>query len=288
MGQDHPAKKISFTFKGNSQLAWIGEKGEVLRESGLLGIEMERTTRADALYGLPVEASQDLTKVASVESNRVIKNPDRLNRLSLRVEGIDQEDFSLDGFRQTFKNNVLTVIKESLPGAEDLQTTPETVSDEYLAPTPLIQSDHPKIQRLAKRVTDSARNPLEKIEQLADWVHRKIKKRPVLSVPDALSTLKNRMGDCNEHSVLLAALARAAGIPARVETGLVYLTDRFYYHAWNLVYIGEWITVDALYGQIPADVTHLRFTSGSAHLPTDLIGLIGKVKIHIIDMELDG
>ena len=288
MGQDHPAKKISFTFKGNSQLAWIGEKGEVLRESGLLGIEMERTTRADALYGLPVEASQDLTKVASVESNRVIKNPDRLNRLSLRVEGIDQEDFSLDGFRQTFKNNVLTVIKESLPGAEDLQTTPETVSDEYLAPTPLIQSDHPKIQRLAKRVTDSARNPLEKIEQLADWVHRKIKKRPVLSVPDALSTLKNRMGDCNEHSVLLAALARAAGIPARVETGLVYLTDRFYYHAWNLVYIGEWITVDALYGQIPADVTHLRFTSASTHLPMDLIGLIGKVKIHIIDMELDG
>jgi len=121
---------------------------------------------------------------------------------------------------------------------------------------------------------------------LVDWVYTNIKKRPVLSVPDALSTLENRMGDCNEHSVLLAALARAVGIPTAVEAGLVYLTDRFYYHAWNMVYIGEWISVDALFGQIPADVTHLRFTSASTHLPMDLIGLIGKVKIHI--MEMDG
>ena len=286
MGQVHTAKKVSFTFKGNRQLAWIGEKGEILKESGLLGIEMERTTRAEALYGLPVESSQDLTKVASVESNRVIKDPNRLNRLTVRIEGIDPENFSLDGFRQTFENNILTVIKESLPGPEDFQTTPETVSDEYLSPTPLIQSDHPRIQRLAKRITASAQTPLEKIEQLMDWVYTNIKKRPVLSVPDALSTLENRMGDCNEHSVLLAALARAVGIPAAVEAGLVYLTDRFYYHAWNMVYIGEWISVDALFGQIPADVTHLRFTSTSTHLPMDLIGLIGKVKIHI--MEMDG
>ena len=119
-----------------------------------------------------------------------------------------------------------------------------------------------------------------------DWISKNIKKRPVLSVPDALSTLNNRMGDCNEHSVLLAALARAVGIPAGVEAGLVYLKGRFYYHAWNRVHIGEWISVDALFGQIPADVTHLRFTSASTHLPTDLIALIGKVRIHI--MEMDG
>ena len=57
-------------------------------------------------------------------------------------------------------------------------------------------------------------------------------------------------------------------------------------HAWNSVYIGKWISVDALFNQIPADVTHLRFAGGSKHLPMDLVGLIGKVKIHI--MELDG
>ena len=93
------------------------------------------------------------------------------------------------------------------------------------------------------------------------------------------------MGDCNEHSVLLAALARSVGIPIAVEAGLVYLKDRFYYHAWNMVYVGKWISVDALFGQIPADVTHLRFTSASTHISMDLIGLIGNVKIHILEMD---
>ena len=286
MGETRVARKVSFTLKGSSQLAWIDEKGEVLKESGLLGIEMERTTRADALFGLPVESSEDLTKVASIKSNRIIKHPDRLNRIAVRIEGIDQNPLSMSDFRQTFANNILTVNKESLPDPENLPTPSETVSHEYLSPTPLIQSDHPKIKRLANEITASAQPPLEKIEQLVDWVYTKIEKRPVLSVPDALSTLRNRTGDCNEHSVLFAALARAAGIPATVEIGLVYLKGRFYYHAWNAVYIGKWISVDALFHQIPADVTHLRFAGGSKHLPMDLVGLIGKVKIHI--MELDG
>ena len=288
MGRVHKSKKISFAFKGNRQLAWIGENGEVLKESGLLGIEMERTTRSDALYGLPVESSQDLTKVASVESNRMIKDPNRLKRLAVRIEGVEPEGLSLNGFRQTFEKGILTVIKESLPDPEDLGSPDSAVSDEFLSPTPLIQSDHIKIQHLAKRLTGSARNPLEKIERLVDWIHKEIETRPVLSVPDALSTLTHRMGDCNEHAVLLAALARAAGIPATVEAGLVFLEDRFYYHAWNAVYIGKWISIDALFGQIPADVTHLRLTRASdlKHLPVDLIGFIGKVKIHVL--ELDG
>ena len=53
-----------------------------------------------------------------------------------------------------------------------------------------------------------------KAGKLVDWVHKNLEKRPVLSVPNALETLENRIGDCNEHAVLLAAFARAAGIPA--------------------------------------------------------------------------
>ena len=112
-----------------------------------------------------------------------------------------------------------------------------------------------------------------------------IDKRPVLSLPDALSTLNNKMGDCNEHAVLLAALARAVGIPARLEAGLAYLNGRFYYHAWNLLYLGEWITADAALGQVPADVTHIRLSSGAHSLPLDLIGVIGKIQLTVIGLN---
>jgi transglutaminase-like putative cysteine protease len=113
-------------------------------------------------------------------------------------------------------------------------------------------------------------------------VHRNIEKRPVLSLPDALSTLENRVGDCNEHAVLFAALARAAGIPCRLEAGLVYLKGRFYYHAWNLVYLGRWITADALFGQVPADVSHIRLVTGSPQQQLDLMGFIGKLQLRVI------
>jgi transglutaminase-like putative cysteine protease len=120
-----------------------------------------------------------------------------------------------------------------------------------------------------------------KASKLVKWVNENIEKRPVLSVPDALEILRNRVGDCNEHAVLLTALARAAGIPAEVEAGLVYQRGRFYYHAWNVLYLGTWITADSVMGQFPADVTHIRLVRGSER-QIDLVHLIGKARIEIL------
>jgi transglutaminase-like putative cysteine protease len=82
---------------------------------------------------------------------------------------------------------------------------------------------------------------------------------------------------------LLAALARAAGIPAQVEVGLVYQRGRFYYHAWNVLFIGTWVTADAVMDQMPADVTHIRFARGEVDQQIDLIGVIGKVRLTVLD-----
>ena len=84
-----------------------------------------------------------------------------------------------------------------------------------------------------------------KVRRILNWVHETIEKRGTVSVPNALDTLKMKAGDCNEHAALFAALARAAGIPAKVSVGLVYTRDRFYYHAWNEVFLGHWVAVDA-------------------------------------------
>jgi transglutaminase-like putative cysteine protease len=159
----------------------------------------------------------------------------------------------------------------------------QTLEKIFIKSTPFIQSDHQKIRALAKKIIGNHSLPLEKVRKLVDWVHQNIEKRPVISLPDALTTLENRVGDCNEHAVLMAALARAAGIPCRVEAGLVYLKGRFYYHAWNLVYLGRWITVDALFDQIPADVSHIRFVTGSPDRQLDLIGIIGKIQLRVIE-----
>ena len=128
-----------------------------------------------------------------------------------------------------------------------------------------------------------APRPLSQAQNLVRWVHDTLEKRPVLSVPTALETLRQEAGDCNEHAVLLAALARAIGIPARVEAGLVYLDGRFYYHAWNSLFLGEWITADPLMNQLPADVTHIRMVRGEGSGQADLLGAIGNLSIKLVD-----
>jgi transglutaminase-like putative cysteine protease len=123
---------------------------------------------------------------------------------------------------------------------------------------------------------------LEKIKKIMAWIFNNIEKRPVISIPNALDTLKNRTGDCNEHAALFAAMARAAGIPARIEAGLVYLDGRFFYHAWNTLYLGRWITADALMNQLPADVTHLRLVRGDPSQQINLVSVIGKIELTIL------
>ena len=285
MEQVKKATKISLKFKGATQLAWMDEKGDLLREKGMLGIILEKTSREDAMYGLPIQSSQDLTKAASIPSNIDIDNPGGL--MQMRFEITCSGDFAeqLQGGRQTYKAPVLSIQKESLDDL--LQQDPPLVPMEnfttFLAPSPFIQSDHPAIQKLTSDLVAENDLPLEKARKLVAWIQAHIQKRPVISLPDALSTLENRVGDCNEHAVLFAALARAAGIPTKIEAGVVFLRKRFFYHAWNSIYVGRWVTVDALFDQIPADVTHIRFVGGMQKDQLDILGLIGNLKIRILN-----
>ncbi|MBI9088965.1 MAG: transglutaminase domain-containing protein [Desulfobacterium sp.] len=281
MGRPIETKKLSFEFKGVTQHAWIDGTGRVVKEEGILGMSLTLTSREEALEG--AVGGDDLTLLASIESNRTIEDPQGLTRLEVKISGIDMKKLDLHGGRQSFAKNRLTITRERLPDNPALGPAMASVDRRFLAPGPFIQSDHPRIVNLADQIETSGATPLEKIRAVLLWMDKNIEKRPVLSLPDAVSTLRNRMGDCNEHAVLFAAFCRALGIPARVEAGLVYLNHRFYYHAWNGVYLGRWISVDSLFNQMPADVSHIRLASGAGAQGLDLVGVMGRIKLEILE-----
>jgi len=282
MGRTQTARKVAVNFMGVRQFAWIGEDGDVLKEQGILGITLEQVAKHEALSGFDLAASADLTEIASVPSNVIIDDPGALSSMKVRITNIEKASFYLDGERQSFRKNVLLVQKETIP-MRPLRSTNVAGNMAYLASTPFVQSDHWKIRAKVQEIISPEDPVAVKASKLVSWVHKNVEKRPVLSIPNAVETLANLVGDCNEHAVLLAALARAAGIPAQVEAGLVYQRGRFYYHAWNVLYLGTWITADAVMGQMPADVTHLRFVRGEADQQIDLIGVIGNVRIKVLD-----
>ena len=108
--------------------------------------------------------------------------------------------------------------------------------------------------------------------------------------------LRTKVGDCNEHTVLYVAMARASGIPARIAVGLVFIRGTqgaFYYHAWPEVYLDEggkrglWLPVDPTLNQFPADGTHIRLVRGGLDQQAAIVPLIGRLRMTVLDLELD-
>jgi transglutaminase-like putative cysteine protease len=83
--------------------------------------------------------------------------------------------------------------------------------------------------------------------------------------------------------VLLTALARAAGIPARVVAGLVYQDGDFFYHAWSELWLDGWLSADAVFAQMPADATHVKLLEGGPERHAQLARLMGRLSFATVE-----
>jgi len=281
-GKAYDAYKVKTSFSGLEIVTWLDAGGDRLKEEGLMGLRMVKTTEAEAQEGLRSDPEIDVAEAVSVPSNKIIEDPSSLTYLKVRLDGISLKDLDLDSGRQHLTGSILEVRREST-GLRGRVRDEQDDLGPYLRAGPFIQSDHPEIKALAHEIVGRLNEREAKVRQILDWVYESIEKRGIVSIPNALDTLKLKAGDCNEHAVLFAAIARAAGIPAKISVGLVYTRGRFYYHAWNEVFLGQWETVDALMGQMPADVTHIKFVEGGLSRQADMVRVIGQVQLTVIE-----
>jgi hypothetical protein len=280
------AYRVVMDFHGVKLRTWISPYGELLKEEGFLGMTLVRTDGEDALRSLDDHTAADLVREAAVVPDRAIVKPRKLNRLRLRVTGITGDDWDLAGGRQTWTGEELSIAKESLADMSPQRvpfSNPELAQD--LQPSLLVQSDAEELREQAAAIVGKEKDSLRAVTRISGWVYDNLEKRPTLSIPNALEVYNRRAGDCNEHSVLFAGLARAAGIPTRIAAGLLYADDRFFYHAWNEVYVGEWVAVDSLLNQVPADPTHIRLLVGEMDRQVQLVRVIGRLDIQVLDYE---
>jgi transglutaminase-like putative cysteine protease len=148
-----------------------------------------------------------------------------------------------------------------------------------------MQSSHTRLMAQARQILGAERDAIQAARLLLDWTYTSLAKTPAVGMPTALDVLTTRKGDCNEHAVLFTALARAAGLPARVVAGVVYINDAFYYHAWAEVWLGQWVAVDPTLHQFPADATHVKFVEGGPEQHTLLLSVIGQLNIEVVEYQ---
>lgn len=277
--------KIRVLFKGVPSILWLDDNGLTFREETIMGLVMEKTTPDQALQMQYNVGEIDLMDVYAIPVKPPIKDPASLLGLTLEIDGIDPK------LLQKFNTDRQKIIQEN---PIHLRLRPAPVShqaaslDTFLVSNSIIQCTNPIIVELAREITQNEETKLDKVNRLNDWVYHYLKKRPVVSLSSALEILDGKQGDCSEHTTLFTTLTRSAGIPTKIHIGLVYLQGRFLYHAWPVVNLdGQWIAMDPTLGQPVADATHITLLEGDFNNITELINLLGRVKIRIIEQTYE-
>ena len=297
------AFKVSQQYGGISMESWIDGNGSIVSATSPVGFTMHRTAFEIAVQNYRTDRAQGRTAAAGAGSDVISTTaiaanarlePEALRVLRVRLQDVTLEGFDLSGGRQRLSGDTLIVTRESglghgESGAPPLYAAPvplasggDTAIANALQPEPLIQSDDPRIAAQARQIVGRERRAGEVARLLTAWVHDHLRKKITISVPSAAQVLDSREGDCNEHTVLMVALARAVGLPARTAAGVVYLRGSFYYHAWPEVWLGQWVAVDPTFGQFPADAAHLRFVIGGLARQVELVRLIGRLRLEVV------
>ncbi len=286
-GKMEPALRIRQRFKGISVVSWVDGNGRTLKEETPMGLSLVREKEEEAkILADSRSLSLDLIVQTAVPLETPMVNPTEKNFLKIKLSGFNLAHFPLNGGRQRLSEDVLEIKREDLTKLRPYKLPirePSLAS--YLQSTPFLQSDHPKIRAITGRVLGGETDGLKAVKRIREWVYHGLAKVPTVSIPNALEVLQTRKGDCNEHTVLFNAMARAVGIPAKTVVGVVYLRGAFYYHAWSEVWLGQWVSVDSVLNQFPADVTHIRFLEGEIDRQIDILELIGKLKIKLVEVS---
>jgi transglutaminase-like putative cysteine protease len=272
---------------------WIDDRGQLVAAWSPAGFRLERTAFEVAYENFRLEGERpatppagDLIRGTAIAGGADLE-PAALASLTVRLTGQPLDGLDLAGGRQRRAGDTVAIRREAPGELRARYRVPDAGAAlrPFMAPEPLIQSDDPRLQAQARQILGGTRRPELAAERLTRWVYGALAKEVTLSVPSALDVYARRRGDCNEHTVLYVALARAVGLPARIAAGLVYLDGRFYYHAWPEVWLNDWVAVDPTFGQFPADAAHVRLTVGGLARQLELVRLIGRLGVEVVTAE---
>ncbi len=279
--------KTSLMPIGMSSVSYVTESGDLLEDqiaNGLITMRVEPEAVAK-----DVNYTNDTIVSNAAMLDRPIRDPRGRDTLTLRIRGPLGAEHLFEDAGQSFQSGrdgfVFEGRKSSVTGTPATLPISDGDASEWLDPTTFVQSDHPEIVGKAREIVGGETDSLKAVEKLVAWVSDNMQPTYSARLTNALEVLESLEGDCTEHSVLLVALARAAGIPAREVAGLIYSNQPrpgFYFHQWAKVWVGEWIDVDPTFDQVYADATHIKLSEGDLVEQVKLLPVIGQLQIEVV------
>ncbi len=283
LGDTVNAARLRLSQMGTSNTVWVFE-GQIIREyEEGLGMDM---TRVPPGQGGDIIATRDLYEVFAISSTP-ISNPRSTDPRTFVLQGdIDWSQFHLNIPPVQTAAGCTVTVSNGVPGhiAQFPPSIPEELR-EFTLPESMIQCDDSIIAGKAASLTVGSTDSWEAARRIASFVDTSVENSPTVSLPSAVDVMDNLRGDCNEHTILTVALARAAGLPARICAGIVYLNGSFGYHAWPMIWVGEWVAMDPTFSQYIADGTHIILATGDLEAQYIVNSAIGRLSV--IELEKD-
>jgi transglutaminase-like putative cysteine protease len=268
---------------------------------GLGLLTLTRTSREGLNAPGQVASLTDIGIGNFVRLRQRIANPYGSKAMVYRVTVKGDEDaasaFSR-GARQQVKNVEghtfeLHVRASRPPLPDEGEKEGKAPGDEYLQSSYFITSADPKVREHSRRAVGHEEDPWRKALRIERWVHDHMHAVNDEALATADHVARTLEGDCTEYSMLMAAMCRAAGVPARTAVGLIYADTKkgpvFAFHMWTEVWVrGRWVPLDATLGRGYVGATHLKITDASWHdtrsmtplLP--VLRVLGKVSIEVV------
>jgi hypothetical protein len=287
-------------------LVWTNTAGEVLK-AWVKPMDMEtfRVPRQVALAKTPL-AKLDLGESTLVKVQRPIPHAHDTKQVRYRIHLDDGDPVAAfpaspsQEVKRIDDHTAEVTVRAVRPTSQDDKSAgnpaaADSPTDADRKPNNFIQSDDPLIVAQAKEAAGDETEPWKVAVALESYVHRAVTTKDFSqALATAAEVARSHEGDCTEHAVYLAALARARNIPARVAIGLVYMpqAQTFGYHMWSELYIsGRWIGMDGTLAKGGIGGGHLRLTSSplagvaayNSFLP--VMQVIGRLKVEVIDWE---
>jgi hypothetical protein len=289
-GKKMTGLRIETSFFGMKTVLWYDDDYKLIKKFApdFMGLEMIPLSREEALATIESTEIFDLLSFAAIEVTGVMPYPQKLLRLQLELSNILPENLDLlDDYQEVIQKTPL-ILEFNLPNLQELGSyiVPSYDQKQYLESSIYIQSDNPEIKAAADSITGKETDAMQIIAKLVSGVFYMLKKNPTASLPSAIDVLKTREGDCNEHSILFTALARAKGIPTKIYAGLITFDGHaYYYHAWCAVWLGKWVPVDPTFDQSPADLGHLKLIEGEISEWPRVYKVVSKLKIKVLNYD---
>lgn len=167
--------------------------------------------------------------------------------------------------------------------------TPEEIEDNVKETLAYPIRDE-RVRALAQRAIGDAESDDEKVRRLVTFVSEYVEDSYTAQPLTIHALLNEREGDCSEHALLLTALARTLGIPAREVSGLIYLGDEekaFGAHAWcEVVLDGQWHSVDPAWDEFDINAGHIAFGPGLSDEVTGMLAMLQRIRAAVVDDAL--